>query len=200
MTVTSAVPISIDWETTLEIVDPRSGQRAIDKRRVQRAEAPRLATLSGRTIAFINNGVASANILQQALKVALAEKYGVADFVEVFKPSRSVAPTAEEWALVHERADAAITLWGGCGSCSSRSMRDAIELEWNGIPAVSIVHESLVASAEAMCRMSKMDGYEMVVVPYPAQAQFIWEPELLETVVEDILPKVVARLVDASIA
>ncbi|MEE9286052.1 MAG: hypothetical protein V3V35_10050 [Dehalococcoidia bacterium] len=44
-------------------------------------------------------------------------------------------------------------------------MRDAIELEWEGIPSVVIIAEPLVGSAEAMKRVSGVPDYEYVVVP-----------------------------------
>ena len=46
-------------------------------------------------------------------------------------------------------------------------MRDAIELEWEGIPTVAIIAEPLVGSAEAMKRVSGVPDYEYVVVPHP---------------------------------
>ncbi len=46
-------------------------------------------------------------------------------------------------------------------------MRDAIELEWDGIPSVAIIAEPLVGSAEAMKRVSGVPDYDYVVVPYP---------------------------------
>ena len=46
-------------------------------------------------------------------------------------------------------------------------MRDAIELEWAGRPAVAIVVDSLVGAAENMKRVSRMPEYPYVVTPFP---------------------------------
>jgi hypothetical protein len=46
-------------------------------------------------------------------------------------------------------------------------LRDAIELEWAGKPAVAIVTDSLVGAAEMMKRVSRMPEYPYVVTPFP---------------------------------
>ena len=46
-------------------------------------------------------------------------------------------------------------------------MRDAIELEWAGRPAVAIVTDALVGAAEQMKRISRMPDYPYVVTPFP---------------------------------
>ena len=46
-------------------------------------------------------------------------------------------------------------------------MRDALELEWAGVPSVAIIADALVGSAEAMKQISGMPDYEYAIVPYP---------------------------------
>jgi hypothetical protein len=46
-------------------------------------------------------------------------------------------------------------------------LRDAIEFEWAGRPAVAVVTDALVGAAEQMKRVSRMPEYPYVVTPFP---------------------------------
>ena len=79
-------------------------------------------------------------------------------------------------------------------------MRDSIELEWAGRPAVAIVVDVLVGAAENMKRVSRMPDYPYVVTPFPVGS--LNGPELAERarqVADDVLrllaerPALIAR-------
>jgi len=179
----------------LVVIDPRSGVLSAAVGESIKGEAPRVDTLDGKTLAIISNGMGSANILQKALLARLRARYDLKDVIVVRKPSVSVPPSRKDWQEVVARADVGITLFGGCGSCTSRTTRDAIELEWAGIPAVAICHEALFGSAEAIRKMSKMPDYPVVTVGYPAGPTAEWDDDILENVLELIEPQVLARLI-----
>jgi hypothetical protein len=179
----------------LVVVDPRSGVIGAAVAAPTKTEAARVDTLDGKVLALIDNGMGSARVLAGALVDRLRAEYQLTDVILVRKPSVSVPPLAADWAEVVERADVGVSFFGGCGSCSSRTMRDAIEMEWAGIPAVAIIHEALAGSAEAMRKMSKMPEYPLVQVSYPASPTAIWDDEMLASVLDDIVPQVIARLV-----
>lgn len=157
--------------------------------------ARRVDSLDGKVLALIDNQMGSAPILAAALVERLTETQQLADVIWVKKPSVSVPPRAEDWAEVTSRADVGIALFGGCGSCTSRAVRDAIEMEWAGIPAVAIVHDALSGAADAIRKISKMPDYPLVKVAYPAAPTSTWTPEQLANVVDAIFDQVVARLV-----
>ena len=62
-----------------------------------------------------------------ALADQLSKWDDLAGSVKVVKPSVAVAPWPAEWAEITEHATVAVTGFGGCGSCSTRSMRDALD-------------------------------------------------------------------------
>ena len=66
-------------------------------------------------------------------------------------------------------------------------MRDAVELEWAGIPAVAVIHENLVGSAQAIARISGMADYPFVTVGYPHLSLARWEPEEVRVVAAKVL-------------
>ena len=73
-------------------------------------------------------------------------------------------------------------------------MRDAIELEWAGIPSVAIIHEALAGSADSMKRLSGVKGYDYVQVKYPHIPTAVWTDEEARSIAKDLAPKVMAAL------
>ncbi len=88
------------------------------------------------------------------------------------------------------RADLGIAMYGGCGTCSSRTMRDAIEMQWAGIPAVAIAHEELKGAVDAMKQISRAPSTPYILVPRPWQL-VMWTREETDALVEQILPQVI---------
>jgi hypothetical protein len=73
-------------------------------------------------------------------------------------------------------------------------LRDAIELEWAGLPAVAVVHEALAGSADAMRLMSGMPHYPFLEVNFPLPPVGPWTVEQVEAVCEELLPGVIEQL------
>lgn len=73
-------------------------------------------------------------------------------------------------------------------------MRDAVELEWEGIPSVAIVHEAMSGSARAMTRVSGMSEYGFVTVDYPHIPLAVWTAEEIREIAHDVAPEVLKHL------
>jgi hypothetical protein len=73
-------------------------------------------------------------------------------------------------------------------------MRDSVELEWAGIPAVALIHEAFVAAARATASLSGMTDYEFVVVPYPLAPPGEWTDEQIDAMAKQVAPAVAALL------
>jgi hypothetical protein len=73
-------------------------------------------------------------------------------------------------------------------------LRDAVELEWAGIPSVAIVHETMESTARAMASVSGMAGYEFVTVGYPHVPLAVWTAEEVDEVARLVAPAIIARL------
>jgi hypothetical protein len=74
-------------------------------------------------------------------------------------------------------------------------LRDAVEMEWEGIPSTAIVHEALAGSAEAMKRFSKMPDYSFIEIPFPFVPVGGWTEEEVVQLVELMIPEIEARLI-----
>ena len=77
-------------------------------------------------------------------------------------------------------------------------MRDAVELEWSGIPSVAVVHQAMYGSARAIARISGMPEYPFLTVDYPHVPLVVWTPEEIREVAKEVAPKVVAHLTKQS--
>ncbi len=73
-------------------------------------------------------------------------------------------------------------------------MRDAIELEWQGIPSVAIVHQAMSGSAQAIARVSGMGEYGFITVDYPHVPLAVWSAEEIDEIAHEVAPKVLAHL------
>jgi hypothetical protein len=65
-------------------------------------------------------------------------------------------------------------------------LRDAVELEWAGIPSVAVIHESQAASARAMARVSAMGDYPFVTVDYPHVPLGVWPADEVRQIAKEV--------------
>ena len=73
-------------------------------------------------------------------------------------------------------------------------MRDAIELEWAGVPAVAIVHQSQEGSARAMALVSGMPDYPFITLGYPYVPLAVWSEDEIKEAAEKVVEGVRRRL------
>lgn len=73
-------------------------------------------------------------------------------------------------------------------------MRDAIELEWEGVPSLAIIHEAVRGSAESMARLSGFPDYEFLSVDYPWTPTAVWSDDEVGDLARILAPKVLAKL------
>ena len=73
-------------------------------------------------------------------------------------------------------------------------MRDAVELEWEGIPSVPIIHRAVQGSAESMAKLSGLPDYPFVIAEYPYIPTAIWSDEEIDKLAATLAPAVHALL------
>jgi hypothetical protein len=158
------------------------------------ALAPRPATLAGQTLGVIANGLGRSELFFDALAEQLTKWDDLAGTVKVVKPSVAVPPWPEQWERVTAGATVAVTGFGGCGSCSTRSMRDALDLEAAGIPAVCVVHTALVPAVRALARLVGVPDYPIVEVGYPLNPTAMWSIDEANELAGQVIDAVRERL------
>ena len=158
------------------------------------ALATRPKSLEGQVLGIIANGLGISEVMFDRLGELLRESDGLAGVVKVVKPSVAVPPWPEQWAEIVEHATVAVTGFGGCGSCSTRSMRDALDLEAIGIPSVCVGHTALLPAVEALARLVGARDYPMIDVGYPANPTGVWLKEEAEGIADLVVDRVRAAL------
>ena len=73
-------------------------------------------------------------------------------------------------------------------------MRDAIELEWAGVPSLAIIHEAVRGSAESMAKLSGFPGYGFLLVDYPWTPTAVWSDDEVDNLARILAPKVLEKL------
>ncbi len=76
-------------------------------------------------------------------------------------------------------------------------MRDAVELEWAGVPSVALIHEAMAPTARAMASVSGLPDYRFVTVGYPHVPLATWTDEEIAEVAREVAPKIIALLGEA---
>ena len=150
--------------------------------------------LAGARVGLVSNGLGRAEDLLGAVYCLLRDEAGAAGAVTVRKPHRSVPPLPEDWDRLLTDADVVIAGFGGCGSCSTRTIRDAMELEWAGIPSVALVHEDMLPAVNAMTRLADMPDYPYVVVGRARTSICDWDDAAVATVAKEVASETAALL------
>ncbi len=73
-------------------------------------------------------------------------------------------------------------------------MRDAIELEWDGVPSVAIIHEAVRGSALSMARLSGVPDYRFIIVDYPWIPTAVWSDTEIRDLAKLVAPQVLDHL------
>ena len=176
-------------------LDPTARPRRDQTRRV----APRPASLDGATIALVINGLGRAEELMHAIYDRIAAQVPNTRCLPVVKAGTSVAPAPGDWERIIAQADVAITGFGGCGSCSTRSFRDAIELEWAGVPSATMIHEAVEIGVRMLARITGMEDYPYARVGAPFTNLGEWTGAEIQQLADLIAPQVLHLLQRAEV-
>ncbi|WP_238005643.1 hypothetical protein KZZ52_42905 [Dactylosporangium sp. AC04546] len=133
----------------------------------QKGMAPAPVRRAGLRVALVSNGKVNGSELLFAVARLLGESLPDLEVRHYRKPSVSVPATDEDIAEIAATADAVVAAIGDCGSCSSRTIRDAIDFEALGIPSVAIIADALISPVDYMRRLSGMPDYPFAVTKFP---------------------------------
>jgi hypothetical protein len=171
----------------ITVLEPTGSRRTTP---TARRTARRTGTLDGAIVGLVVNGLGESEALLEDIYAELAKRAAVSDVVRVRKPGLSVPPTPQDWDRLTREATVAVVGFGGCGSCSSRALRDAMELEWAGIPSAAIVHGAMTPTLRAMARLSGMPDYPYAVVEHPHLPIARWDPDETKLIAKSVVDRV----------
>ena len=141
------VPVSIDQTATM-------------------AAAPRLASLAGKRLGFVDNSKLNADFFLARIRGELVSRFGVVAGPVIRKCApKDYLAEADMAALV--QCDAVVQCFGDCGTSTSVSVADAVELERRGIPTVTVFSTAFAQAARNQAAGRGMHGLPLVKVPHP---------------------------------
>ena len=135
--------------------------------------APNPASLAGLRIAVLDNGKPNAGTVMTRAAETLAARTGAEVSLVTKKgpqgqSANAAIPVADD---IFERllaeADVVITGAADCGSCTAYSVKDAIELEDAGIPAVVITTTKFEPVASTLSANFGLADTRRLVLPHP---------------------------------
>jgi hypothetical protein len=128
------------------------------------ALAPRLETLSGKTLGLYSNLKLNATKLLDMIAGELAKD---GDFkIQRGEYSMWNLMEPDAWSDI-DRCDAVILANGDCGSCSSSGIANAVSLETRGIPTMLVTTPPFVAACTTMAVISGIKDLRWAVVEHP---------------------------------
>ena len=140
-----------------EVMDPL-GETAADKIKVM----PIPPTI--RKISYFNNTKPNADVIL----AAVAEKLNI-NGKKVEKPAGAGA--TDKQLKEAAEADLSIIAVGDCGSCSTWVVLDAIRLEKEGIPTISICSDNFMDYARSLAKSYGADDLRIVEIKHPISGQ-----------------------------
>jgi hypothetical protein len=147
-------------EEMLKVLSPiglrSAGHRSLAER-PPRLEAIRFGTVS--------NGKPGAPALLEGVAKGIVEA-GVTKSVYVGSKRMASTPHPNLADVVHE-ADFVVYALGDCGSCTSWCIRDAVELEFMGVPTAVIVSEWFEPLGHMEADSLGLPDMPLLVVPHP---------------------------------
>ena len=146
----------------IEIVAPEGVVRS----EVERL-APRVKTLNGVVLGILDNAKPNADEMLDAIAERLVADNGVARVVRFSKNVSGVPAKTESIKALAAECSVVITGSGDCGSCTSWTISDAIELERQGVATVSVVTTAFELLGEAEAKLLGMPGLPLAIVPHP---------------------------------
>lgn len=125
--------------------------------------------LAGASIGLLANGKPNGEELLDLVTAELGARHALGPVLRITKANPSLPPSDVELERLAQ-VDVVLSAIGDCGSCSSGTVRDGVELAKLGVATTVLVTEAFVAPSQAMAALSGMPDYRFVVVPHPTAA------------------------------
>ncbi|MGH3391800.1 MAG: UGSC family (seleno)protein [Actinomadura sp.] len=170
-----------------KLLDPTG----FDERAGDNTLAPRPAGLRGLTVGLLDNTKPNAGMLLSEIAGELRRRQDIGESRMYTKGYFGTPMEETMLKQIAQECDLVVTAVGDCGSCSAATVADGILLERAGIPTVSVVSDSFLASGRAMAQVQGFSGYEFVAVKHPVASL---DAARLRDRVQAVLPEVLRIL------
>jgi hypothetical protein len=128
--------------------------------------ARRLSGIRGKRLGFVDNSKCNADLFIQRLSTQLAERFATVRGPVIRKAAPKDRLTDADLANL-ARCDAVVQCFGDCGTSTSISVADAVEIERRGTPTVTVFSTAFAAAARKQAAGRGMADLPLVRIPHP---------------------------------
>jgi len=128
--------------------------------------APRLPSVASKRVGFIDNSKVNADLFLAHVRSELTGRFGAVTGPIIRKLAPKDYLSAADVAEL-SKCDAVVQCFGDCGTSTSVSVADAVELERRGVPTVTVFSTAFADAARNQAAGRGMRCLRLVKVPHP---------------------------------
>src|SRR5450631_3431786 len=128
--------------------------------------ARRLSDVHGKRLGFVDNSKCNADLFIQRLSAQLTDRFAVVRGPIIRKASHKDRLAEADLASLAQ-CDAVVQCFGDCGTSTSISVADAVEIERRGIPSVTVFSTAFAPAARKQAAGRGMAELPLVRIPHP---------------------------------
>jgi hypothetical protein len=174
-----------------EILSPIPDQTTDD----ETVLADRPSSITGLSVGLLSNTKKNSDHFLRGVAERLESDTGIATSEVIYKPTATSAAPDEIYEELTQY-DVVLTAYGDCGSCSSWTIHDAIQLEKDGIPTVVFCSEEFTTLCQFESENQTCPGLPIVEFAHPI-ADIDPETVRTERVTDQICEEVIGALTAA---
>jgi hypothetical protein len=130
------------------------------------AAAQRLTALRGKRLGFVDNSKCNADLFIQRVASQLTDRFAIVQGPIVRKNAPKDRLSDSDFANL-AGCDAVVQCFGDCGTSTSISVADAVEIERRGIPTVTVFSTAFAAAAQKQAAGRGMAALPFARIPHP---------------------------------
>jgi hypothetical protein len=130
------------------------------------ASALPLSALAGKRIAFVDNSKVNADFFLSRVSQVLVERFGIVAGPMIRKAAPKDRLADADFSEI-AACQAVVQCFGDCGTSTSMSVADAVEIERRGIPAVTVFSTAFAKAARIQAAGRGMPDLRLVKIPHP---------------------------------
>jgi hypothetical protein len=128
--------------------------------------ARRLCSLRGKRVGFIDNSKCNADLFIERVCSRFSERFAIVAGPVVRKNAPKDRLSSGDFARLAQ-CDAVVQCFGDCGTSTSISVADAVEIERRGIPTVTVFSTAFAPSARKQASARGMANLPLVRIAHP---------------------------------
>ena len=145
----------------IQMLDPQVPERAMPV-----APSARIPTLTGARIGFVDNSKLNAEQFIEHVAAKLEADYGVEVFVKIRKHAPKDHLKQDDLDRLSQ-CNAVIQCFGDCGTSTSITVADGVDLEARGVPTATVISSAFSRAARVQASGRGLPDLPIVEIPHP---------------------------------